>query len=87
MAGGKGPDWEKTGTIVAMAEWLRAKSGAFAVVVIRRDDAALAIHSEIAPRDAQHLVEDRIGDLAVAADQARRGKRKDARLELEPASE
>jgi hypothetical protein len=87
MANSKGPDWEKTGTIVAMAEWLRSKSGAFAVVVIRRDDAALAIHRDIAPRDAQNLVEDRIGDLAVAADDVRRGKRKDARLELGPVCE
>jgi hypothetical protein len=84
---GKGPDWEKTGTIVAMAEWLRSKSNALAVVVVRVDDAALAIPSDLAPRDAQDLVERRIGDLAIAVDGVRRGKRKDARLELPPATE
>lgn len=83
----KGPDWEKTGTIVAYAEWLRKKSDAFAVVVIRRDDATLAVHPDVPPRDAQDLVETRIGDLAVAVDQARRGKRKDSRLELGPCPE
>jgi len=34
----KGPDWTRTGTIVAYAEWLRVKSEAFAVLVLRRDD-------------------------------------------------
>jgi hypothetical protein len=83
----KGPDWEKTGTIVAMAEWLLRKSNAIAVVVVRADDAALAIHPDCRPLDAQGLVERRIGDLAVAADDVRRGKRKDARLELPPMTE
>jgi hypothetical protein len=75
-------DWTKTGTVNAMADWIRKDGGAFVVLVIRRDDAVLVVDAEITPRDAQQLVEDRIGDLAIALDQARRGMRKDARLEF-----
>jgi hypothetical protein len=80
-------DWTKTGTVHAMAEWLRKDSDAFAVVVIRRDDAVLVVHPEVTPRDAQNLVADQIGDLAVAVDAMRRGQKKDGRVELGPLSE
>ena len=79
----KGPDWARTGTIVGYAEWLRKKSDALAVVVIRRDDAAMAIHPFVAPRDARDLVRVQVMELAEAVEDARLGKRKDARLVME----
>ena len=82
MASSKGPDWTKTGTIVAYAEWLREKSGALAVVIVRRDDAALAADPHLAALDAQELVEARVSLLADDLEAARREKRKAARLEL-----
>jgi hypothetical protein len=82
-----GPDWAKTGTIVAYAEWLRAKSDALCVVVIRRDDAALAADAQLMPADAKDLVEQRIGELAMDLAEARKEKRKAARLELGPLRE
>ena len=78
----KGPDWGKTGTIVAMAEWLRKNSGALAVVVIRRDDAALAADPKIAPADVRDLVEDYTPRLAGDLERARREMRAGARLEM-----
>ena len=78
----KGPDWSKTGTVVAMAEWLRARSGGFAVVVLRRDDAVLAVDPELAPEDARELLFERIPPLVADLAAARREKRKAARLEL-----
>lgn len=84
---GKGPDWSKTGTIVAMAEWLRDKSGALCVVVLRRDDAALAADPELAPLDARELLHERVEVLAADLAAARSEKRKGARLELGPVPE
>lgn len=84
---GKGPDWARTGTVVAMAEWLRKNSGAFAVVVIRRDDAALAADPAIAPADVRDLVEDYMPRLAGDLERARRESRAGARLEMEPMRE
>ena len=87
MSNASAPDWTRTGTIVAYAEWLRAKSGAFAVVVIRRDDAALAADAEIAPADVKDLIEARTSVLVRDLDTARKEKRKEARLELGPLHE
>ena len=70
---------------MAYAEWLRAKSDALCVVVIRRDDAALAADAQLMPADAKDLVEQRIGELAMDLAEARKEKRKAARLELGPA--
>jgi hypothetical protein len=78
----KGPDWTKTGTIVAYAEWLRSKSGALAVVIVRRDDAALAADAQLAAMDARELVEERVAVLADDLEASRKEKRKAARLEL-----
>jgi hypothetical protein len=80
-------DWTRTGTVHAMAKWILESSDAIAVVVVRRDDAVLVVHPECRPVDAQGLIENRIGDLAVAVDQVRAGRRKDGRVELEPLHE
>jgi hypothetical protein len=84
---GKGPDWAKTGTIVAMAEWLRDKSGALAVVVVRRDDATLAADLHLAAKDARDLLTDRMPALARDLQASRTEKRRGARLELGPIQE
>jgi hypothetical protein len=81
------PDWTRTGTIVAYAEWLREKSGALAVVVVRRDDAALAADTQLAPADAKDLIDDRVSTLVWDLEAARKEKRKAARLELGPLRE
>lgn len=80
----KNPEWGKTGTVAAYAEWLRSRSGALCIVVIRRDDAVLAADPELAPADARELIEARIVDLARDLAAARTEKRKAARVELGP---
>lgn len=72
---------------MAYAEWLRAKSDGFAVVVLRRDDAALAVDPEIAPGDARELLHERIEMLVADLAAARAEKRKAARVEMEPLRE
>jgi len=78
----KPPDWKRTGTIVAYAEWLREQSGALAVVVVRVNDAALAADPMLAPTDAQDTVIARVIDLARDLEAACKEKRKAARLEM-----
>ncbi len=78
----KGPAWEKTGTIVAYAEWLRAKSGALAVMVVRVNDAALAVDVNLAPGDARELLLERVPELAADLAAARKEKRSGARVEM-----
>jgi hypothetical protein len=78
-------DWTQTGTIAGMAEWLRGKSDAIAVVVVRRDDAVLLAHPDCTPADARDLVIERLFDLARELEFARKEKRSAAaRLNLEP---
>ena len=78
----KESSWEKTGTIVAYAEWLREKSGALAVMIVRLEDNALAVDAELAPVDARVLIEERVVELAADLSLARKEKRKAARLEM-----
>ena len=81
------PNWTKTGTIVAYAEWLREKSGALCVLAIRRDDGALAADPEVAPSDAAGLIERNIVALALDLERSRKEKRKAARVEMGPCPE
>jgi hypothetical protein len=81
------PDWTKTGTVEGYAEWLRSKSDAICVVVIRRDDAVLAVDAGCAPTDARELVEARLPDLECNLNVARREKKKAARVVMEPVHE
>jgi hypothetical protein len=75
-------NWAKTGTVGAMAAWLRSKSDALCVVVIRRDDAVLAADGLLAPSDARDLVVDRMPELAANLTQSRKEKKSSARVEL-----
>lgn len=78
----KGPDWTKTGTIVAYADWLRSKSEALVVIIVRRDDAAISADSFIAPKDVRELVSERVIELALSLEEERKEKRNAARLTL-----
>ena len=83
MAGSnKTRDWTKTGTIVALAEWIQKSGGALAGVVIRVDDAALAIDPELMPKDVQELLNDRLPDLIKNMAAARLEMKNAARLEM-----
>lgn len=84
---GKDLDWSKTGTVEAMARWIRDNSGAMAVVVVRVDDAVLAADGKLEPQDAQDLVIDRVIDLARLLKAERQAKKKSARLKLDPVRE
>jgi hypothetical protein len=78
----KTPDWTRTGTVAGYAEWLRKKSDALAVVVVRRDDAALAADPLLAPGDARELLLDRVPLCVADLAAARKEKRPAARLQL-----
>jgi hypothetical protein len=82
-----GRDWNKTGTVEGMADWLRSKSGALAVIVVRVNDGVLAADLEVAPHDAGAVVADRLPGLMAGLQVAREHKRKAGRAELEPVRE
>lgn len=52
----KNRHWEKTGSIVAYADWLRKESGALAVIVMRAEDGALSVDGDIAAKDVQDMM-------------------------------
>jgi len=81
------PDWTRTGTIAAYAEWLRKKSGAFAVIIVRRDDAALASDEELRPADVRDLVETACARMVDDMEAARKEKRPAARAQYGPMPE
>jgi hypothetical protein len=78
----KGPDWMKTGTIVAMSEWLRKNSNALCVVVIRRDDSSMAVAEGMPARDIPALLDEHLAALVADLEPARKEKRPAARAEL-----
>jgi hypothetical protein len=75
-------DWTKTGTIVAMAEWLRKSGDELAVVVIRPSDAAFAADPILAAADAGALIEHYLPQLVEDLAKAHQEKRAAGRLEL-----
>jgi len=79
----KPKDWTKTGTVAGYAEYLRKQSGAFAVVVVRRDDSVLAADLELAPTDVKGLVINHLSGLVQDLAIAREEKRKAARIVLD----
>jgi cysteine synthase len=81
------PDWTKTGTVAGYAEWLREKSDAICVLVIRPHDSVFAVDPRCKPEDAEGLVKDYIPRLAERVEQARSEKKQAARLELGPLQE
>ena len=69
------PDWTRTGTIAGYAEYLRKSADAFAVIVVRRDDAVMANCNDIGPRDLGERILHDIPDLIVDLPKARNEKR------------
>lgn len=82
MSDRKGLDWTRTGTVEAYAEWLRKKSDALLVLVVRPNDAVFAVDPACAADDAKELAIERVIDLARNVEAARKAKRPAARLEL-----
>lgn len=80
-------DWTKTGTVASMADWLRKKSGALAVIVVRVEDAVLSADAEIAPSDVERVVADKLLLLTKNLAAARLKKKHAARLDLGPLGE
>jgi cysteine synthase len=78
----RSPDWTKTGTIAGYAEYLRGKSDALAVIVIRVNDSALAADPLLAPEDIRERVTSHLPGLILDLVEARKEKRKAARQQL-----
>lgn len=81
-------DWSKTGTVCAMAEWLRRSCpDGLAVFVIQRDAAVLATDPKMPARDIGDLVIEYLPQIVQAVPESRAKKEKAARLVLGPAPE
>ena len=87
MPSGKGPDWARTGTIAGYADWLREKSDAICVLVIRPHDSVFSVDPRCKPEDAEQLVKDYVPRLAERVEKTRREKKQAARLEFGPPEE
>jgi hypothetical protein len=73
MAGN--PNWEKTGTVAGYAAYLRKSADALVVLVIRPNDAALAVDAELKPGDVAEVIALRLPELVEDLRQARAEKR------------
>lgn len=76
----KGPDWMRTGTVEAMAEWLRSRSDALCVVVVRPMDSVLAADPRLTPADCGERLAEELPGLVQQLHQARATKKKAARV-------
>lgn len=76
-------DLSSTHALEAAAEWLRRRSGALAVVVVRVGDAVLSADAALAPRDAYGMVCGQMGALREGLESARRQKRTAAGVYLD----
>lgn len=57
MSKGKGWDLASLHSLEGAAEWIRKQSDALLVLVVRAEDVAFAVHPEVAPRDAEDMVQ------------------------------
>jgi hypothetical protein len=87
MSERKDRDWAATGTVQGMADWIRSKSDAICVLVIRPDDAVFSVAPACSPTDAEDLVIDRVFELRRAVDAARKKGRYAGRVNLDPTRE
>lgn len=87
MSKGKDLDWSKLGTVEAMGEWLRSKSDAICVLAIRADDSVLLVDPKCAPRDAGELIAERLAEILMRVEEARREGKKGIRLDHGPRPE
>lgn len=83
----KDPDWTKTGTVAGYAEWLRSKSDALCVVVIRPFNSVLTADPAITPADCGERLAEELPGLVLELRQARAQKKRAARIEHGPCSE
>lgn len=69
--------WDLTSrrSLAAAAEWLRERSDAIAVIVVRGEDTVMAVHEDAAPHDAAETVRDLLGEMAEEVNRERREKR------------
>jgi cysteine synthase len=77
-------DWTKTGTVEAMAQWLRSKSDALCVVVIRPFNSVMAADPLLAPADCGTRLDEELPGLLAELVKARLEKKKAARVEHAP---
>jgi hypothetical protein len=75
-------DWTKTGTVAAMADWLRKSGDALCVLVIRPHDSVFAVDPRCKPEDAAERVLEYLPRLVGRVEADRREKKQAARLEL-----
>lgn len=80
----RGPDWTRTGTVEGYAEWLRSKSDALCVVVIRPFSSVLAVDLTLASADCEKRLAEELPGLLQALKIARAEKKKAARVEHGP---
>ena len=73
-------EWDLTSThsLESAAEWLRKKSDALVVMVVRRKDYALAVHADLAPTDGAELVRDLLPAMVEDTNRARKARREKA---------
>ena len=83
----KTPDWTKTGTVAGYAEWLRSKSDALCVIVIRPFSSVLTADPDLAPADCEKRIGEELPALIAGLRQARLEKKKAVRVEHGPCSE
>jgi DNA-binding protein YbaB len=69
--------WDLTSrrSLESAAEWIRERSDAIVVVVVRGQDTAFAVHVDAAPADAAELVRDLLTQMVEDVNQARHEKR------------
>jgi hypothetical protein len=75
MSGAGHFDFTKTGGLRAAAEWIRSKSDAIVVMVIRGEDYAYAVDERCAPSDAAELVRELLPPMVEDANRRRTEKR------------
>jgi hypothetical protein len=57
MSKGKGWDLTSLHSLEGAAEWIRKNAGGLLVLVVRAEDVAFAVDTQIAPADAREMVE------------------------------
>jgi hypothetical protein len=80
-------DWSKTGTVCAMAKWIRENSDGLAVFVIQRDVCVLATDPRMPAKDIGDLVMEYLPQIVEAVPASRAKKEDAARLVLESIEE
>lgn len=83
----KQPNWTKTGTVEGYAEWLRGKSDALCVIVVRPFDAVLVVDQALSPSDCSERITEELPELIANLREAREQKKKASRIQHAPCSE